>query len=42
MQIEKLSLKEKLDLIEVIKRGTYIRIGLEFSSYLLTKLTRQK
>ena len=39
-QIVKLSGKEKLAFIEVIKGGTYIRIGLGFSLYALTKQTR--
>ena len=41
-QIGKLSGKEKLALIKVIKGGTYIRIGLGFSLYSLTERTRQK
>ena len=36
----KISGKEKLDLIEVIKGGTYIRIGLGFNLYPLKKQTR--
>ena len=32
----------KLAFIEVVKEGTYIYIGLVFSSYSLTRQTRQK
>ena len=41
-QIGKLSGKEKLAFIVMIKGGTYIQIGLGFSLYSLTKLTRRK
>ena len=42
MKIGILSGKEKLALIEVGKEGTYIWIGLWFSSYSLKKITSQK
>ena len=41
MKIRIFSGKEKLAFIEVGKEGTYIWIGLGFSLYSLTKLTRQ-
>ena len=39
---EKLSGKEKLALIEVIKVGTYVRIGFRLLLYSLTKQTRPR
>ena len=39
---QKIKGKRKKSLIEVRKGGTYIRIGLGFSSYSLTKQTKLK